>query len=405
MPRETLIQMRQGNASAWASNNPVLAAGEFAVLADVNLIKVGDGATAINDLGYFANTEYANVFRVGQHVWVDKTSAAALRVTSGMRFALITTATTNVGGASITYTYATNGSGLTGGLLAIGDYVTIVGFENTAYNKTNVIVTNVTTGATPTFTVGTTSGLAGTVTGNSNTWFYETQEIISDLLRVNTTGPGVSPGTSAHSTAFKITGNGGAYFYNGINLDGNLSIVGLVASDITFSGTSLGIRLNSSATYTSTSRITGTSTTSTSGTAMLESKAPSTSTNYHQFFSDTSGIIGRVRTASGTIYFENVSDYRLKENVVLIDDAVEKVKALKPSRFNFKHVPETTIDGFIAHEVAEVVPMAVSGEKDGVDEDGNPDYQSLDASKLIPVLTAALQDALLRIEALEKKVK
>jgi hypothetical protein len=138
---------------------------------------------------------------------------------------------------------------------------------------------------------------------------------------------------------------------------------------------------------------------------MLESKAASTATHYHQFFSDTSGIIGRVRTVGGSIFFENVSDYRLKENVVLIEDAVEKVKALKPSRFNFKHVPETTIDGFIAHEVADVVPMAVSGEKDGVDEDGNPDYQSLDASKLIPVLTAALQDALLRIEALEKKVK
>jgi hypothetical protein len=404
MARETLIQMRQGGATSWASLNPVLAAGEFGVLTDVNLIKVGDGATAINDLGYFANTEYANVFRTGQHIWLDKTSVTGLRVTSGMRFAFITTATTNVGGASITYTYATNGGGLTGGLLAIGDYVTITGFENTAYNKTNVIVTNVTTGATPTFTVGTTSGSAGTVSGTGSTWFYETQEIISDLLRVSTTGPGGSAGTSANSTALKITGNGAAYFYNGINIDGNLSVSGSISSDISFSGTSYGIRLNT-ATYNTNSRITGTATTSQTGTAMLESKAAGTSTYYHQFFSDTSGVIGWVRTLSGTPSIVAASDYRRKENIVPIEDAVEKVKALKPSRFNFKHVPGATIDGFIAHEVAEVVPMAVDGEKDAVDEDGNPVYQGVDASKLIPVLTAALQDALLRIEALEKKAK
>jgi hypothetical protein len=404
MARETLIQMRQGGVTSWASLNPVLAAGEFGVATDVNLIKVGDGVTTFNDLGYFTNTEYANVFRAGQHIWLDKTSAPGLRVTSGMRYAFITTATTNVGGASITYTYATNGGGLTGGLLSIGDYVTIVGFANTAYNKTNVIVTNVTTGATPTFTVGTTGGLAGTVTGDSNTWFYETQEIISDLLRVNTTGPGGTAGTEAQSTAFKITGNGDAYFYDAVNLSGNLSIGGAVSSDISFSGTSYGIRLNT-ATYNTTSRITGTATNSQTGTAMLESKAAGTTTYYHQFFSDTGGVAGWIKTVSGTPSIVASSDYRRKENIVPIEDAVEKVKALKPSRFNFKHVPGATLDGFIAHEVAEVVPMAVDGEKDAVDEDGNPVYQGVDASKLIPILTAALQDALLRIEVLEKKVK
>jgi hypothetical protein len=399
MARETLIQMRQGGATSWASLNPVLAAGEFGVLTDVNLIKVGDGATAINDLGYFANTEYANVFGVGQHILLKRTSAPGLRITSGMRYALITTATINVGGASITYTYATNGSGLTGGQIAIGDYVTVTGFENPAYNKTNVIVTNVTTGATPTFTVGTTSAPAGTVSGTSSTWFYETQEIISDLLRVNTTGPGSSANTAANTTVFKITGSGEAHF------DGKLAINDTVSTDLVFSGTTLGIRLNTAASFNTTSRITGTATTSQTGTAMLESKAAGTTTYYHQFFSDTSGVVGWVRTSGGTPSIVAASDYRRKENIVPIEDAVEKVKALKPSRFNFKHVPDETIDGFIAHEVAEVVPMAVDGEKDAVDEDGNPVYQGVDASKLIPILTAALQDALKRIEVLEKKVK
>jgi hypothetical protein len=416
MARETLIQMRQGGITSWASNNPVLAAGEFAVATDINLIKVGDGTTTFNNLGFFANTLYTNTFGVGQQISLTKTNVPGLRITHGMRYAFISSALFASNGAQVTYTYATNGGGLSGGLISVGDYVTVVGFSNGTFNYANAQVTVVTTGEFPTFTITGSGVPSSSATGNSNTWFYETTTGKADLLRVSTMGPGGGAGSSQVETAFKISGGGSATFTGGVTMDGTLSvggnatIVGNIAHEgdfstsITFSGTSVGMTLNT-ATYNSSARITGTATTSTSGTAMLESKAASTSTNYHQFFSDTSGIIGRVRTTGGTIYFENVSDYRLKENVVPIEDAVEKVKALKPSRFNFKHVPETTVDGFIAHEVAAIVPMAVSGEKDGVNEDGDPEYQSLDASKLIPVLTAALQDALKRIEVLEKKVK
>ena len=107
--------------------------------------------------------------------------------------------------------------------------------------------------------------------------------------------------------------------------------------------------------------------------------------------------------SSGTNY-NTSSDYRLKENIVSLTNGIERVKQLTPSRFNFIASPEITKDGFIAHEVAAVVPEAVSGEKDAVFDDGSIKPQGLDASKLVPLLTAALQEAIAKIETLEAKV-
>jgi hypothetical protein len=73
-------------------------------------------------------------------------------------------------------------------------------------------------------------------------------------------------------------------------------------------------------------------------------------------------------------------------------------------RFNFIADPDRTVDGFLAHEVQAFVPEAVTGEKDEVDKDGNPVYQGIDQSKLVPLLTAALQEALQKIEALEARI-
>jgi hypothetical protein len=125
------------------------------------------------------------------------------------------------------------------------------------------------------------------------------------------------------------------------------------------------------------------------------------------FYGPLSGSVGvgSVSTnGTGTLY--NVSsDYRLKENIVPLADAVARVKLLKPRDFTWKSAPEKgAVEGFIAHELQEVIPDAVHGVKDGMDADGKPAYQGVDASYLIPMLTAALQEALTRIEALEAKV-
>ena len=115
----------------------------------------------------------------------------------------------------------------------------------------------------------------------------------------------------------------------------------------------------------------------------------------------------RVGSINVTVYgtgFNQTSDYRLKENVVAISDAITRIKTLKPSRFNFKVDKDTTVDGFLAHEVTPVVPEAITGTKDEVDSDNKPVYQGIDHSKLVPLLTAALQEAIAKIETLETKV-
>ncbi len=123
-------------------------------------------------------------------------------------------------------------------------------------------------------------------------------------------------------------------------------------------------------------------------------------------------ITGNVYSDGSTTVYNTGSDYRLKENVVGISDGITRLKALKPSRFNFKRDSSTTVDGFLAHEVSSIVPEAISGTKDEVaTEDneetgvkkGDPIYQGIDQSKLVPLLVAALQEAIVRIEALEAK--
>ncbi len=163
---------------------------------------------------------------------------------------------------------------------------------------------------------------------------------------------------------------------------------------------------------------------STNGFAVLDTYQ---STTYLQIAHNTSGAeysyfnfqyngstIGTIKqnSAGNAISFNTSSDYRLKENVVSISDGITRLKTLKPSRFNFKNDTDTTVDGFLAHEVT-AVPEAITGTKDEVaTEDnietgvkkGDPIYHGIDQSKLVPLLTAALQEAIAKIEVLETKV-
>jgi len=118
-------------------------------------------------------------------------------------------------------------------------------------------------------------------------------------------------------------------------------------------------------------------------------------------FLNDNGQIGRIKTSGSSTLYETSSDYRLKENVDYTWDATARLKQLKPARFNFIADDTTTVDGFLAHEVSSVVPEAISGEKDAVDVDGNPDYQGIDQSKLVPLLVKTIQELEARITALE----
>jgi len=116
--------------------------------------------------------------------------------------------------------------------------------------------------------------------------------------------------------------------------------------------------------------------------------------------STTVGTI--VASASATAY-NTSSDYRLKTDAQPMTGASTRVQALNP--VNFEWIADgTRVDGFLAHEAQAVVPEAVTGTKDAVDADGNPEYQGIDQSKLVPLLTAALQEALTKIDALETRI-
>jgi hypothetical protein len=121
------------------------------------------------------------------------------------------------------------------------------------------------------------------------------------------------------------------------------------------------------------------------------------------FQTTAAGPVGSITTAGSATAFNTSSDYRLKENIVSISDGITRIKTLKPSRFNFKIDSSKTVDGFLAHEVT-AVPEAITGTKDQVDSDNNPVYQGIDQSKLVPLITAALQEAIAKIETLEAKV-
>ena len=158
----------------------------------------------------------------------------------------------------------------------------------------------------------------------------------------------------------------------------------------------------------------------------------SSSTRKHMRFENPNGVVGSIHTSGSSTAYNTSSDYRLKENVVPMTGSIDRLKALKPSNFNFIADAATTVDGFLAHEAGAVVPEAVSGEKDAMTDIGNvtntegeivqeniaepteleegqtwtktgeqADYQGIDQSKLVPLLVSALQEAITRIETLE----
>jgi len=118
-------------------------------------------------------------------------------------------------------------------------------------------------------------------------------------------------------------------------------------------------------------------------------------------------------TSSGDVVIAQESDYRLKKNVADMTNGIDKVKQLRPVTYQWNDLSTKpkgiTLDGFIAHEVAEIIPQAVIGSKDATktDEDGNENViaaQELEQKYIIPTLTAALKEAIAKIEVLEAKV-
>jgi hypothetical protein len=120
-------------------------------------------------------------------------------------------------------------------------------------------------------------------------------------------------------------------------------------------------------------------------------------------------VTGHISVALSTTTaptFAAGSDYRLKTNIeTASDDFINKISSLRLVRFDEIAVPENTNQlGFIAHEVQEIIPEAIEGEKDAVDENGDPDYQYIMQVKMLPYLVGALQESIKKIEDLENRL-
>ena len=120
-------------------------------------------------------------------------------------------------------------------------------------------------------------------------------------------------------------------------------------------------------------------------------RADSASSSFIQTFYNNQNIVGSISYNNATTSFSVTSDYRLKNTVTPMTGALAKVALLKPCTYKW-NVDGSDGEGFIAHELAEIVPQCVTGQKDAVDANGKPQYQGIDTSFLVATLTSAIQE-------------
>ena len=140
----------------------------------------------------------------------------------------------------------------------------------------------------------------------------------------------------------------------------------------------------------------------------IETRRIGTGGRSHHIFYNGNGIVGNIETSGSTTSYNETSDYRLKED--LQDFAgLDMVSKIPVYDFKWK-VDESRSYGVMAHELAEVLPQSVSGEKDSLNEDGSMKPQGVDYSKIVPLLVKSIQELKAdndilksRIETLENK--
>jgi hypothetical protein len=114
-------------------------------------------------------------------------------------------------------------------------------------------------------------------------------------------------------------------------------------------------------------------------------------TRYHSLFYSGATQTGRITDNGSTVTYFSASDYRIKSDIQPIKNPLTKLLQLKPCTYTFTETQQPG-EGFIAHEIQEIIPTAVSGHKDEIDQENNPVIQGVDYSKLTPLLTAAVQE-------------
>lgn len=127
--------------------------------------------------------------------------------------------------------------------------------------------------------------------------------------------------------------------------------------------------------------------------------------SYMYFINSSGSLAGQIQhNGTTTVSYVTSSDYRLKENVTPMVNALNKIAKLKPVTYTWKNTNGEQGEGFIAHELAEVCPLAVSGKKDEVNEDGSIKSQGIDTSFLVATLTAAIQELSAKVDAQQQEI-
>ena len=140
-----------------------------------------------------------------------------------------------------------------------------------------------------------------------------------------------------------------------------------------------------------------------SGTYGQYIQGPSGASTLEIFFSGATNV-GSISTTGTVTAFNVSSDRRLKENIVPLTSGLTSILAIKPSEYNYKSDPSTKMQGFIADELQQIIPHAVTGETNAIDDKGNPIYQGVDASFLVPHLVSAIQEQQALIESLTTRL-
>ena len=140
------------------------------------------------------------------------------------------------------------------------------------------------------------------------------------------------------------------------------------------------------------------------GACVLRSYTNDTGVTVHHYFFNPNGLCGSITTTASATAYNTSSDYRLKENIAPMTGALDTVAQLKPCTYTWK-VDGEAGQGFIAHELQEVVPQAVSGEKDAVNKDGTIKPQGVDTSFLVATLTAAIQELKAELDSVKAELQ
>jgi len=249
--------------------------------------------------------------------------------------------------------------------------------------------------------------------GTSGNVFLENYNGVTYILGYNayrSVASGYLYTTTAYSASLFGSGSTGGFQWNiapsgtagtaitftqAMTLDssGNLMVGKTVSGQILTNG----FEYNNSATYIS-------SCSSTAGnTSGYFANTAGSGTRYLIRFYGTSAEVGKITHDGTNTTYATSSDYRLKENIAPMTGALSTVSKLKPCTYTWKS-NNATGQGFIAHELQEVCPQAVVGDKDAVDKDGNPDYQGIDTSFLVATLTAAIQEQQALITTLTARI-